>query len=181
MELSDAEMDRIRKEMRQSTRRMEVSDADKIRIREEMSRSFGRHENRDSCDKCDDTFVKKNNLTTTFYQMKDTTSFVSGKSGDMIADLGCPNTVIGRKDVKNFIDNLSEELRDTIEVIKADENFKFGPSGPFKCTEKLRLKINLDEEILLIDVAIVDTNIPMLLGNNLLKTLERWKWFYKTG
>ena len=105
MELSDAEMDRIRKEMRQSTRRMEVSDADKTRIREEMSRSFGRHESRDSCDKCDNTFVSKNNLTTSFYQMKDTTSYVSGKSGDMIADLGCPNTVLGRKNVKNFIDN----------------------------------------------------------------------------
>ena len=106
MELSDAEMDRIRTEMRQSSSRMEVSDADKNRIREEMSRSFGRldvkfssnSENKNSCNRCDDTFERKNKLTTSFYQMKDTT-------GDMIADLGCPNTVLGRKNVKNFIDN----------------------------------------------------------------------------
>ena len=42
MEISDAEMDRIRKEMAQSSSRMEVSDADKNRIRREMSKAFGR-------------------------------------------------------------------------------------------------------------------------------------------
>ena len=41
MEISDAEMDRIRKEMAQSSSRMEVSDADKNRIRREMSKAFG--------------------------------------------------------------------------------------------------------------------------------------------
>ena len=138
-------------------------------------------EKKDSCASCDNTFKSENKLNTTFIQMNDTTSYVSGKSGDMIADLGCPNTVLGRKDVKNFVDNLSEELRESVEVIKADENFRFGPSGPFKCTEKLRLKLDLDQETIFIDIAIVDADIPMLLGNNLLKPLEAQINLFKGG
>ena len=45
---------------------------------------------------------------TTFHQIKkDITSFVSDNSNEMIADIGCPNSVIGLKDVSNFKRGLS--------------------------------------------------------------------------
>ena len=90
----------------------------------------------------------------------------------MIADLGCPNSVIGMKDEDSFIRNLSEYQRKHLQIISVDENFKFGPSGPFECKEKIRFPINVDNKPKWVDVAIVGANIPMLLGNNILKPLE---------
>ena len=40
------------------------------------------------------------------------------------------------------------------------------------CNEKLRFQIDINEETQWVNVAIVDANIPMLLGNNILKPLE---------
>ena len=95
MDVSNADKERIRKEMNESSRRMDISNADIDRIHREMARSseqikvkfFSECKYRNSCEKCDDTFVRKKNLqTTAFYQMKDITSYVSGQSDDMIAD-----------------------------------------------------------------------------------------------
>ena len=79
------------------------------------------------------------------------------------------------------IDIWSATRKLSCRFIKADENFRFGPSGPFKCTEKLRFKLDLDQETIFIDIAIVDADIPMLLGNNLLKPLEAQINLFKGG
>ena len=55
--------------------------------------------------------------------------------------------------------------------MQVDEKFKFGPSGPFNCSEKLRFPIKHRMNILWVEVAIVKAKIPMLLGNNILKPL----------
>ena len=91
---------------------------------------------------------------------------------EMIADIGCPNTVIGEADVKRFVQNLSQFQQDNLEVIDADEKFKFGPSGPYKSIEKLRIPIQTEKGSLWVTVSIVNANIPMLLGNNILKPLK---------
>ena len=104
--------------------------------------------------------------------MRDICSYLSGSSNEMIAILGCPNSVIGMKDEDSFIRNLSEYQRKHLQIISVDENFKFGPSGPFECKEKIRFPINVDNKPKWVDVAIVGANIPMLLGNNILKPLE---------
>ena len=92
-------------------------------------------------------------------------------AGDMIADLGCPNTVIGEKDIETFVKNLSKVQQESLEVIPADDKFKFGPSGPFHCSRKLRFPIKIGSGKRWIDVAVVKANISMLLGNNILKPL----------
>ena len=56
-----------------------------------------------------------------------------------------------------------------------DENFKFGPIGLFKCSEKLRFPIKNRMNILWVEVALVKAKIPMLLGNNV---LNHWKHRY---
>ena len=103
----------------------------------------------------------------------DISTYLSHRNSNvMMADLGCPNSVIGFKDEKIFIRNLSNYQRDKLVIVKVDENYKFGPSGPFKCKEKLKFPINLDKKTKWVEIAIVDAEIPMLLGNNILKPLE---------
>ena len=56
-----------------------------------------------SCKVCDKTFEK--NVTTSFHQLQRDiiTSFTVNHSREMIADIGCPTSVIGRKDKDHFI------------------------------------------------------------------------------
>ena len=57
----------------------------------------------DNCRSCEKLFSSKAPFkSTSFIQVKeDFTSFLVVKK-NMIADIGCPNTVIGEKDAKNF-------------------------------------------------------------------------------
>ena len=122
---------------------------------------------------CDKTFSKNIPLpTTAFHQIgKDFTVFFSGNSNEMITDIGCPNSVIGCKDENHFKTNLSKFQQENLEVKEVNEHFKFGPSGPYKGTKKLRFPIMHGSKVLWAEVSIVDARIPMLLGNNILKPL----------
>ena len=66
-------------------------------------------------------------------------------------------------------------------MIAADEKFKFGPSGPFGCSEKLRFPIEVHSKLFCVEVAIVDADIPMLLGNNIFKPLGAVIKIFKYG
>ena len=117
------------------------------------------------CTNCEETFERKvlpKTTTITFHQFKkDITCFVTENSNEMIVDIGCPNSVIGSKDVSNFKSNLSEIQQKNLKTERVDENFKFGPSGPYNCLEKLRFPIQLGQKVLWGQISIVNANIPM--------------------
>ena len=141
MDVSTADMERIRKEMAESSNSMDVSIADMERIRKEMAKSTVKScsdtfnmilveskrrnvrfcpECKDGnlCTKCDKTFESKRKLrSTTLHNMKDVNSYVTGNSSNMIVDLGAPNSVISRKDKETFIKNLSKHQRENLHVI----------------------------------------------------------------
>ena len=126
------------------------------------------HMNSEKCKVCDHS--RKSPLpTNSFHQIKhDISVHVAENSTKMIADLGCPNSVISEDDVKTF----SKFQREQLTTKKVEEHFKFGPSGPYKCKEKLNFPVKNGSELLWVDVAVVNAKIPMLLGNNVLKPLE---------
>ena len=138
---------------------------------------------RNECKLCENTFIKRSKArsTTVNHVKADIVCNVSKERDDMIADIGCPNSVISSKDVQSFVKNLSQFQQDNMEIIKADEKFKFGPSGPFECTEKLKFPIEVDSEMLWVEVAIVDADIPMLLGNNIFKPLGAMIKIFSSG
>ena len=77
---------------------------------------------RKSCKLFDKTFEGKSYLpSTSFHQMNDISTYVSAWSNEMIVDLDCPNSVIGRKDEKNFYRNLSKYQRENLLVVSAEE------------------------------------------------------------
>ena len=126
------------------------------------------------CKLCDKMFDEKKPLrTTAFHQVKNVlmTTGVRDKAR-MIVDLGCPNSVIGVSDVEKFRKSLSHYQQENTELLSVDENFKFGPSGPYHCSKKMRIPIGRKGTAFWIDIAIVHADIPMLLGNNILKPLE---------
>ena len=139
--------------------------------------------NRNECELCRKMFEKKTKMESTLvhHLKNDILNYPVETSYDMIADLGCPNTVIGNKDVENFVKKLSKAQQENIEVVPADDNFKFGPSGPFHCSKKLKFPITVNSELRWIEVAIVQANIPMLLGNNILKPLGAVIELFPTG
>ena len=155
------------------TRRM---DENSSRSREKTDRrvKFCSDCENSNCNECDKTFGKKNELqSTTFHQIKqDLTMFFTQNHSEMIVDIGCPNSVISIKDEHNFRKSLNKFQQQNLKRIEAHQKFKFGPSGPYQSVEKLRFPIRNRGRVLWADVAIVDANIPMLLGNNILKLLE---------
>ena len=132
------------------------------------------------CKVCDDTFMKLH--TTSFHQYNvDITAFLADDVTEMIVDIGCPNSVIGAKDVNKFIKNLSRHQQQNLEMREVDENFKFGPSGPYRCHMKIRFPVVTPSKHIIAEVAIVQADIPMLLGNNILKPLEAELKLFSTG
>ena len=99
------------------------------------------------CKFCDDQFDGKKE-TTSFHQIKSDLTKYDTDSATMIVDLGCPNSVIGIKDVERFIKCLSQFQQESLEMVTVDENFKFGPSGPYKCSEKIRIPIGRKEGLM---------------------------------
>ena len=138
---------------------------------------------RNKCGECDKRFGKKNTFRTTTVQdmaTNDITTFITEVSR-MIVDLGCPNSVIGVKDVDAFIKSLTEYQKTKLEIRQVEESFKFGPSGPYRCSEKLVFPIRNGSDVLGGEVSVVDANIPMLLGNNILKPLAAEIKLIETG
>ena len=112
--------------------------------------------------------------TTAFHQIEsDITCYSSEDSTKMIADIGCPNTVISEEDETIFVQNLSKFQQQHLKRVRTEEKFKFGPSGPYKCNKKLRfpLQSRSGSKFMWVEVALVKARIPMLLGNNILKPL----------
>ena len=134
------------------------------------------------CEECDERFRRKEMFKTTAVHVikKDITGFSTKKNG-IIVDSGCPNSVMGSKDANEFMESMTEFQKEKLENLKDEENFNVGPSGPYGCTEKLRFPIRNGNEIFWGEISIVNANIPMLLGNNILKPLGTKMTYFKSG
>ena len=126
------------------------------------------HVGEEKCDQCENVLGRRL-PSIAFHQRTDVSWFLAEKSSTMIADLGCPNTVIGKTDENKFIKSLSKYQQLHLKRVRSNEKFKFGPSGPYLCDEKLRFPVQNGPKLLWVEVALVQADIPMLLGNNILK------------
>ena len=139
-------------------------------------------DDKSKCIVCDNIFDKRKHLeTTSFHQIEKDLTAISNDKARMIVDTGCPNSLLGIDDIEKFESSLSHVQQQNLEVIKVDQKFMFGPSGPYKCSEKLCFPIRNNEDILWVTVAVVDAKIPMLLGKNILKPLEAEIKLFSTG
>ena len=68
--------------------------------------------------------------TTAFHQIEsDLTCYISEDSTKMIADIGCPNTVISEEDETIFVQNLSKFQQQHLKRVRTEENLNLVQVG----------------------------------------------------
>ena len=84
----------------------------------------------------------------------------------MIVDSGCPRSLMGAQELK--------QLKNIVEVTEfrvRDEGFRFGPSRIYNSNQKAKLKMQVGINKLEWDFFIVDGNVPILVGNDIMDPL----------
>ena len=77
--------------------------------------------------------------------------------------------------------SLSHFQQQKLRTQKVDTKFKFGPSGPYRCERTLIFPIFDGEKDIFAEIAVVNADIPMLLGKNILKPLGAQIKLFETG
>ena len=89
----------------------------------------------------------------------------------MIVDIGCPRSLMGKKEYRKMLNSLSSSELARIREFKTCEKFRFGPSRVYESW--LRVEMPMDLEGVTIDASffVVDGDVPILIGNDLLEPL----------
>ena len=87
----------------------------------------------------------------------------------MIVDIGCPKSLMGSLQWENLLTLFSEYQLSMVETEETKASFKFGPSKTYTAKTKVYFPLALDGVIVQACFHIIEGNIPILLGNDILK------------
>ena len=93
-------------------------------------------------------YVHKNYVEV-FVNEEEFSSHDRNKEQLMIIDIGCPRSLMGKKEYEKFLKSLTSSDRARIKEFKACEKFRFGPSRSYDSF--LRVEMPLDLEGVTID------------------------------
>ena len=85
----------------------------------------------------------------------------------MIVDSGCPRSLMGDQEYKSLKRNFKTEEKE----LKRNEKFRFGPSRVYESEFKAKLFMQLGHKDVNAEFFIVRGNIPILIGNDVMKPL----------
>ena len=112
-----------------------------------------------------------NILNETYYRIYINEEFIN-KSKEfgqfMIVDCGCPRSLMGDKEYAN----LSKSYNTEVKSIRNNERFRFGPSKIYESEFKAKVPMKVGDFTFNAEFFVVKGNIPMLLGNDVMKPLE---------
>ena len=86
----------------------------------------------------------------------------------IIVDSGCPRSLMGKQEFKLLQDRFKikkMKMRET-------EKFKFGPSRIYESYFKAGLNLKIGNESIHVEFYIIEGNVPILLGNDVLEPLD---------
>ena len=86
----------------------------------------------------------------------------------MIVDCGCPRSLMGNKEYEK----LKTNFETTSESVDKEERFKFGPSRVYNSQVKVKIPMKLGKVSEEIEFFVVTGNIPILLGNDFMESVE---------
>ena len=89
----------------------------------------------------------------------------------MIIDIGCPRSLMGSYEYEKFKSFLPPLELKRIKEFPASEKFKFGPSRLYNSRIRIELKMNLRDVVIKGKFFIVDGDIPILIGNDIIEPL----------
>ena len=96
---------------------------------------------------------------------------VRNKNQVMIIDIGCPRSLLGMKEYKRLLKSLSPSQLERLREYKASEKFRFGPSRTYDSWLKVEIPLDFDGVEIDASFFVVDGDVPILIGNDLLKPL----------
>ena len=81
-------------------------------------------------------------------------------------DSGCSTTVSGKVWVQEFINKYGKDV--VMKREQDEELFMFGSSKVYKSEEKISLKIKMSSLVCTIRASVIDANISLLIGNDVM-------------
>ena len=81
-----------------------------------------------------------------------------------VLDCGCTKTVAGYPTVKGLLELLTDEEKESIERKRGNRHFEFGNGVRYPSKEEVTIPIGLGKLRDHLDVSVVDTDIPLLIG-----------------
>ena len=99
--------------------------------------------------------------------------FVSDRKSKqlMIIDIGCPRSLMGKKEYETLLDSLTPSEVDGIKEFAASKKFRFGPSKLYESQIRIELPLELDNVKIEAKIFIVNGDITILIGNDMLEPL----------
>ena len=90
----------------------------------------------------------------------------------MLLDCGAPKACTGKTWLNTYVDQLTEEEKSAIQTLENDDAFAFGPSPTFKSTEKVRIPVKIGTVEHVMEVAVVNAEIPLLIGRDEMEKMD---------
>ena len=90
----------------------------------------------------------------------------------MLLDCGAPKAVTGRTWMQTYIDQLTPEEKENIKTVKNNDRFVFGPSRVYVSNEKVNIPLKVGKLNHMMEVALVDAEIPLLIGRDEMEKLD---------
>ena len=124
----------------------------------------------DSSDSSDQEYVGDQVLYSSPEQMG---KFVQECLGSGSLDTGCTASVAGEAWFKDFKDQMSKRMREKLEgPLASGRTFQFGNQGVLRSGAMYKLPIKLGGEEHVIEVDIIDSDIPLLISRREMKRLD---------
>lgn len=98
--------------------------------------------------------------------MENTVMFATSQSIGIV-DLGASQTVMGKHQEEEFLDNLPAETRQRVQYKDVHMSFRFGNNSVVSCSRAMLVPIHK----YWVKIAIVDTKTPFLISNSVCRTL----------
>ena len=115
--------------------------------------------------------IHANNYENVFVNDESLTSNNRKVTQYMILDIGCPRSLMGSSEYSKYLSSLSEEDKEKVLEFKTNEKFKFGPSRIFTAKCRVQMPLILKNVRLLVNFFVIDGDIPILIGNDILEPL----------
>ena len=123
-------------------------------------------------DETNNVFYVDNDYTDVFVNEDEFSEEKRKKNQFMVVDIGCPRSLLGRKEYERFLKSLPPSERRRIREDKASEKFRFGPSRTYESRSRIEIPMNIKGERIKAKFFVVEgDNIPILMGNDILEPL----------
>ena len=98
--------------------------------------------------------------------------FVTETLNTAVLDSGATANVAGKIWTRCYLDSLSEGDRSDVTYSDSQRSFKFGSDHIFSSLHKVRFPATIGSKRLFIETDVIDTNLPLLLSKEAMKTAE---------